>query len=117
MRIIRKEAVQVHPVPKKVTSPQGPFPPELQGYNPGYAEGLTEEGGDVHGMSQMYEQAHPAAQPDIVTDYQSAVAEDGANFPLGSTAQNNFTPPKYVRCAYCMVRVLDSEKQDHVCED
>jgi uncharacterized metal-binding protein YceD (DUF177 family) len=29
VRVERKQAVQTHPVPKKVTAPQGPFPSEM----------------------------------------------------------------------------------------
>lgn len=86
MRIIKKQAVQVHPIPDRIMDPKGPFPAEL-----------------------YHEQ-------DIIDDYKSALSEDGSDFSLGATAQNNFTPPKHLRCAYCLVRVLETEKEFHVCE-
>jgi len=60
MKVIRKQAVQVHPVPDRITEPQGTFPREL-----------------------FREQR-------IVTDYQSAYDEDGSDVPIGGTVQNNF---------------------------
>jgi hypothetical protein len=87
MKIIKKKAIQVHPVPDRVMDPRGPFPSEL------------------------------FAEPVIVDSYLSALDEDGSSFPLGATAQNNFNPPKHVRCALCLTRVLDSEKENHICEE
>ena len=87
MRVTKHQAIQVHPVPSTATDPKGPFPREL------------------------------FKEPDIVDDYEPEYAEDGANFPLGSTAQNNFKPQRYLRCAVCLVRVLETETQDHVCEE
>ena len=54
-------------------------------------------------------------EQEIVVD-KPALNEDGSEFPLGATAQNQFKPPKYLRCAACMVRVLESETDSHVCE-
>ena len=87
MRVIKKQAVQVHPTPKSATNPKGPFPIEL------------------------------FDEPDIIFDYEPQSNEDGSNFPLGATAQNNFNPPRYLRCSVCLVRVLETETQDHVCEE
>ena len=87
MRITKKQAVQVHPVPDRVMDPVGPFPPDL------------------------------FKEPDIVVNNRPNQDEDGSDFPLGATAQNEFKPPKYVRCAYCLTRVLDAEKEQHRCED
>jgi len=87
MRITKKQAVQVHPVPDRVMDPVGPFPPDL------------------------------FREPDIVIDLTPNHEEDGSDFPLGATAQNDYKPPKYVRCAYCLTRVLDLEKENHRCED
>lgn len=92
MKIITKQAVQAHPVPDRVTAPRGPFPPELT-------------------------VGHPLAEPEIIYDYQPAAAEDGSEFAPGSTVQNNFSPPRYLRCVVCMARVLETETDDHVCED
>lgn len=79
VRVERKQAVQTHPVPKKVSPPQGPFPAE------------------------MFD------EPDIISvpEYQE--------FEPGATAQNNFKPDKYLRCARCLVRVRESETEDHIC--
>ena len=92
MRIITKQAVQAHPVPSRVTAPQGPFPPELT-------------------------VGHPMAEPDIVYDYDEAYATDGSEYLPGATAQNNYRPPRYLRCSLCHVRVLDTETEYHVCEE
>lgn len=92
MRIINKQAIQAHPVPDRVTSPQGPFPPELT-------------------------VGHPLSEPEIIYEYQEAYAEDGSEFLPGATAQNNYKPPRYLRCSLCHVRVLESETEYHVCEE
>lgn len=92
MRIVTRQAVQAHPVPDRVTAPNGPFPPELT-------------------------VGHPLAEPEIVYEYDSAYAEDGSEYLPGATAQNNYRPPRYLRCALCSMRVLDTETADHVCED
>jgi hypothetical protein len=92
MRIINRQAVQVHPVPNRLTSPQGPFPPELT-------------------------LGHPLSEPEIIYEYQEAYAEDGSEYLPGSTAQNNYKPPRYLRCSVCYTRVLESETEYHVCEE
>lgn len=92
MRIISRQAIQAHPVPDRVTSPQGPFPPELT-------------------------VGHPLAEPDIIYEYQEALAEDGSEFLPGATAQNNYKPPVYLRCSVCFIKVLDYETEQHVCEE
>lgn len=56
------------------------------------------------------------SEPEIVYDT-PAYSEDGSDMPLGATAQNNYHPPKYLRCSECLVRVLESETANHVCED
>lgn len=86
MKIINKKAIQAHPVPDKVMVPRGPFSPEL------------------------------LAEPEIVYDYDSAYGEDGSDFAQGATVQNNFNPPRYLRCSLCLVRVLETETEFHICE-
>lgn len=54
------------------------------------------------------------AEPEIVTDYEPAFQND---YLPGATAQNNFTPPKYLRCAVCFARVLEQDTPNHVCEE
>jgi hypothetical protein len=92
MRIITRPAVQAHPFPDRITYPVGPFPPELTVGN-------------------------PASEPEIIYDYHSALNEDGSDFLPGSTAQNNYKPPRYLRCSVCDVRVLEEETPYHVCEE
>jgi hypothetical protein len=87
MRVTRHQAVQVHAVPSQATSPKGPFPPEL------------------------------LREPKIVVEYESQSPEDGADFERGATAQNNYRPPKYLRCKACLARVLETETALHVCEE
>jgi len=87
MRVTKRNAVQVHPVPKTMMDPKGPFPREL------------------------------FDEPDIVVDYEPQDNEDGSNFPLGATVQNDFKPIRYLRCSVCLVRVLETETQNHVCEE
>jgi len=55
-------------------------------------------------------------EPEIVV-VTPAFNEDGSDFPLGATAQNNFKPPRYLRCGACFTRVLETETADHVCEE
>ena len=86
MRVTRKPAIQVHPVPSSVQAPRGPFPAEL------------------------------FREPEIITDYFSEAAEDGSHLPLGATAQNNFKPERWLRCSVCMSRVLSTETESHECD-
>lgn len=83
-RVERIRAVQTHPVPDKVTAPNGPFSQEL------------------------------LAEPEITTNYIPAFQED---FLPGSTAQNNFKPPRYLRCSLCSARVLEQDTEFHVCDE
>jgi hypothetical protein len=87
MRVTNHQAVQVHPVPDKITNPVGPFPREL------------------------------FREPEIISDYESQYSEDGSEFALGGTAQNNYKPPRYLRCSACMARVLETETSEHVCSN
>jgi hypothetical protein len=87
MRIIKKDAIQVHPFPKTMVEPKGPFPREL------------------------------FDEPDIVVDYSSPDDEGGSAFPLGATVQNGYKPLRYLRCSVCLARVLETETEDHICED
>ena len=92
MKIITKKAVQAHPVPDRVMAPQGPFPPELTS-------------------------GHPASEPEIIYDYVQAAPEDGSEFLPGATAQNNYRPPKFLRCSLCNERVREEETEYHVCKE
>ena len=73
MRIISKQAIQAHPVPDKITTPQGPFPPELT-------------------------VGHPMSEPEIIYDYQEAYSEDGSDYLPGATAQNNLKLAGILQC-------------------
>lgn len=86
MRVTRKAAVQVHPVPDRIMDPIGPFPQEL------------------------------FREPEIVDNYLPQYNEDGSDFLPGSTAQNNFKPIKILRCGTCLARVPETETALHVCE-
>jgi len=55
-------------------------------------------------------------EPEIIT-VSPAYNEDGSDFELGATVQNNFNPPKYLRCSSCLARVLETETSTHVCEE
>lgn len=92
MKIITKKAVQAHPIPERVSEPQGPFPPEMT-------------------------VGHPASEPEIIYDYQSALSEDGSDYLPGATSQNNYKPPKYLRCALCHERVKEEDTEYHVCKE
>jgi len=87
MKVTRVKAVQAHPVPSKVMSPRGPFPREL------------------------FDESR------IVTDYDSVDPEDGSNFAVGSTSQNNFSGIRTLICADCDVRVLENRTGDHICKE
>lgn len=87
MRVTRQAAVQVHPVPATVRQPQGPFAREL------------------------------FKEPEIIYDYEPQINEDGTGFEPGSTAQNNFKPPKVLRCSQCLARVMENETSTHICEE
>ena len=84
-RVKRELAVQPYATPKKVGRGRGPFPQEV------------------------------LQESQIVTEYVSEINEDGSEFIPGSTAQNNYMPPKWLRCGTCMVRVKETEKEGHVC--
>lgn len=49
------------------------------------------------------------AEPEIITS-----TEVREHLP-GATAQNDFKPPRYLRCAMCHERVLETETSDHKC--
>jgi hypothetical protein len=87
MKVSRRQAIQVHPVPDRMVEPQGPFPREL------------------------------FREPKIVIDEDDPYSDDGSNHPLGATVQNNFTPEKYLRCSRCFSRVTESETKNHSCEE
>lgn len=70
-----------------MTQPKGPFPREL------------------------------FREPEIISDYTPQLSEDGGDFALGATSQNNYNPPKWLRCKACLGRVLDTETETHVCEE
>lgn len=55
-------------------------------------------------------------EPEIVMDA-PAYNEDGSDFALGATAQNNYKPPRYLRCGACYARVLETETDQHICEE
>lgn len=86
MKVYSQKAVQVHAVPEHVTYPVGPFPPEM------------------------------LKESEIIYDYPQAGAEDGSDFLPGSTVQNNFKPPRHLRCGVCNARVLETETKNHICE-
>ena len=83
-RVARFDAVQVHPIPEKITYAYGPFAPEVM------------------------------KEPDVIL-VPPAINEDGSEFPLGSTVQNNFKPVSYLFCGECYAKVLASETESHVC--
>lgn len=116
MRVYRHNAVQAHYVPKHVHAPQGPFPPEMRGFNPRRAD-LSVMGADLGDLEEWEEDAHPAAQPEVVTDYEPEMPEDGANFEMGATAQNNFRAPKRYRCRECSATLFEDELDAHDCEE
>jgi hypothetical protein len=87
MKITRVKAIQAHPVPEKAYQAKGPFPDHL------------------------------FRESKIVFDYEPENDENGNNFPLGATAQNNFKPPKYLRCKACHARVTEEEAVLHECEN
>lgn len=56
------------------------------------------------------------SEPEIIYDnYDSS--EYGGDMPLGATSQNNYNPPKYLRCGSCFARVLETETANHICEE
>lgn len=110
------QAVQAHYVPKHAHYPVGPFPPELQGFNP-RRMGLTAEGSDFSDVTVYDEEASPAAQPEVVSDYIPEQNTDGLGFELGATAQNNFRPEKRYVCKMCDARVMESQLDFHECEE
>ena len=85
MRLQRHNAVQVHPVPSHIVTPQGPFPREM------------------------------FAEPEIIDNYDPEASEDGSNFPIGATAQNNFKSPRIMICSHCEARVPENKTGDHTC--
>jgi hypothetical protein len=87
MKTTRVKAAQAHPVPTKVMSPTGPFPQEL------------------------------FRESRIVSDYFSEAPQDGSDFPVGSTAQNNFQGARMLVCSQCDGRVLEHKTGDHVCKE
>jgi hypothetical protein len=116
MKIIRVQAVQAHAVPKTAHAPRGPFPPELQGFNPKAGE-LDVNGANLSELDEYEDDAHPAAQPEIITDYAPEQNEDGWGFEPGATAQNNFRPERRYRCRHCRTLVLENQIDYHECDE
>ena len=88
MDVIRYvDCYQGHPVPKTVVRPRGPFPAELM------------------------------RVPEVNTSNLPAYPEDGSDYNVGATAQNNFKGFKWMRCYGCGGRVKSTETEQHVCED
>ena len=85
MRVERIQTKQAHPVPSKVTSPRGPFPPEI------------------------------LAETRITHDYDRQSDGGGEDLPLGSTAQNNFKPTRWFSCNDCNVIVSEAQLETHTC--
>lgn len=54
-------------------------------------------------------------EPEIIDAYDST--EYGDNLPLGATSQNNYTPPRIMRCGTCFAKVMENETDLHVCEE
>ena len=76
----------------------------------------------AHPVPNKVTHAYGPFSPELLKEPEIVIAtpafnEDGSEFPLGATTQNNFKPPRYLRCSECMVRVLETETADHVCED
>lgn len=118
MRITRVQAVQAHYVPKQAHAPRGPFPPEMQGFNPRSVEfdGMGAlAAANIEDLEVWEDDANPAAQPEIITEYQPENAEDGAGFEPGATAQNNFRPERRFRCRHCHAVVMEFDLDDHEC--
>jgi len=55
-------------------------------------------------------------EPEIIYDNIDD-SEYGGNMALGGTVQNNFKPPKVMRCGSCFARVMENETEHHVCEE
>lgn len=87
MRITRVQAVQAHPVPKRVYEPRGPFP------------------------------EHIFDEPEIVDEYSVEQDEHGGEYALGATAQNNYKPVKQYRCKSCNNKVSATHLESHICEE
>jgi hypothetical protein len=87
MKITRVQAIQAHPVPKRVYEPRGPFP------------------------------EHIFDEPEIVDEYQVEQDENGTEYDLGATAQNNYRPVKHYRCKSCDAKVTAIQLDSHVCEE
>lgn len=99
MRITKHQAVQAHYVPSKVYYPN--------------LDWDEDDNLDIMGLLD----AHVTREPEINIDYESEAAEDGANMPIGATAQNNYTEVKMFRCRDCSARVRKDDLEFHVCED
>ena len=54
-------------------------------------------------------------ESEIIDAYDAT--EYGDDTPLGGTAQNNYTPPRALRCSNCFARVMENETENHVCEE
>lgn len=85
MKITRVQAIQAHPVPKRVHEPYGPFPVEL------------------------------FDEPEIVYDYHSEDDDGTSSLEPGATAQNDYKPERFFRCRHCHARVTEAEMDAHSC--
>ena len=76
----------------------------------------------AHPVPNKITHAYGTFSPELLKEPEVIIAVpafngDGSEFPLGATTQNRFNPPKYLRCGSCMVRVLETETSEHVCEE
>ena len=99
MRITKHQAIQAHYVPSHVYYPDLEF----------------DDDDNLDVLSIL--DAGVTREPEINTEYESEAAEDGANVPVGGTAQNNYTEVRLFRCKACSARVKEFDLDFHECED
>lgn len=74
----------------------------------------------VHPVPSSITYAYGPFSPELLQEPEvvivpPAMNEDGSEFPLGSTVQNNFKPVTYLFCGECYAKVPTSETTSHVC--
>jgi hypothetical protein len=97
--VTKHQAIQAHYVPSRVYYPNLEF----------------DDDDNLDVLSIL--DATVTQEPEINIEYESEAAEDGANIPVGGTAQNNYAEVRTFKCRLCSARVKEFDLDAHECED
>lgn len=116
MHVIKTtQAYQGHPVPSRAYRPHNVY---SRGHDVSLNPASLSMGGLPYSTNARIPlDADIAKESEVNYEYDQAFPEDGSDYPDGATAQNNFEPPRWLRCYDCHARVREDETEDHECEE